>query len=179
LSAELFEIAATDSAIGERLAAARRTAMQVLAEKLFDITDDKSGDVLETPRGPIPSSAAVGRSKLMFEARWKVMAAYNELFAEKRPSPVSVTINNHAERLEAARARATNRDKVITKQQMREAIDATFTEPASKVSADEQRARVTQAVEAAKPRSAAEQRAQAVAPNAEQLVEEERFGLDD
>jgi terminase small subunit-like protein len=141
-SPELFELLEHDSAWNARFAAARRAGAQVMGEGLLAIADDKSGDVLETPKGPIPSSAAVGRSKLMVETRALLMKAYDpERWAEKKPQ-TNVQVNvNYAETLEAARERSKVRhgtprgDVLVTREQRVRAVDATFTvsEPAADV----------------------------------------------
>ena len=113
LTAELFEILETDKALAERFATAERIAARVTEQELLDLADDKSGDVLETPKGPIPSSAAVGRSKLQVETRLRLkLAQHRERYTEKAPSVVAVGVNiNLAEQLE----RAINRGRLARK----------------------------------------------------------------
>lgn len=111
--------------------AAMRAWTLVQAQQLEQISDDTSRDVLEGPKGPQGNMAAVQRDRLRVDVRKTLLTAFNrELFGDQKAS-VQVTINNHAEQLEDARARlvrARRGEALVTPQQMREAIDATFAE---------------------------------------------------
>lgn len=109
---------------------AQAAGMIALGESVLDIADDTTNDTLVGPKGgEIPNMAAVSRSKLQVESRFKRMGHYHtKLFGEKKDSvQVNVQIN-HAETLEAARDRAKLRDKRVTPKQMTAAIDAAFSE---------------------------------------------------
>lgn len=112
-----------------RFKKAKEAAMLQMAEDVITHADDDSNDVLETAKGPVPNMANVGRSKLKVETRLRTMSSYHtKLFGERKDN-VNVQVNvNHAERLEGARARASQKDKPVAKQKLAQAIDATFTE---------------------------------------------------
>jgi hypothetical protein len=112
----------------------------IVGESIIGIIDDDTRDTLPGPKGgEIPNMAAVSRDKLRAEMRMRVMGAWNtKLYGEKKDN-INVQVNvNHAERLEEARSRATLREKRVTPEQMKNAIDATFTEapPVSAVDTD-------------------------------------------
>lgn len=100
-------------------------------EQIVEISDNNSEDVLDTggKSGRIPNGAAVNRSKLQVDTRWRVMGAHNaRLYGEKRENvQVNVQIN-HAERLEEARERARNRGAIAAPVKQVEAVDAQFSE---------------------------------------------------
>jgi hypothetical protein len=126
LTSELFELLESDAALAARFETAERVGARAMEESLLEIADDKSGDILETAKGPIPSSAAVGRSKLQVDTRLRLMTAKNRpRYAEKAAPVVAVQVNiDHAERLEEARVRA--RDHRATPRL--KVIDAPFTD---------------------------------------------------
>lgn len=127
--AEFFQLVEGMPDIGSQFERAMRIRTLNAEAELLVISDDKSGDVLSTAKGPIPSSAAVGRSKLQVDTRLRLAAAWNpKRYGEKQAPQVNVQINNHAERLEAARERATNRGAVPQLKIARDVGDATFSE---------------------------------------------------
>src|SRR5205085_960776 len=100
--------------------------------EILAIADDSAGDVLDNGKGGQQGNmAAVGRSKLKAEMRAGLLRAWMpEIYGERPKTQVTVTVN-YAEQLEAARTRAKVRDKApasITRDQMRRAVEATFTE---------------------------------------------------
>jgi hypothetical protein len=103
----------------------------VVGESILGILDDDSGDTITNPSKfgdiTVPNMAAVTRDKLRAEGRLRIMGMWNtKLYGEKKDAvQVNVQIN-HAERLEEARSRATLREKRVTPEQMKTAIDATF-----------------------------------------------------
>lgn len=72
-------------------------------DKLLDIADDDTKDVLSGPKGDIPNMAAVNRSRLMVETRRELAGNFwPKLFGQEK-AQVNVQVNvNHAERLERA-----------------------------------------------------------------------------
>jgi hypothetical protein len=127
LRADLYELMAADEAIAERFSTAERTAARVMEEEMLEIADDKEGDVLQTPKGPIPSSANVARARLQWDVRRASQVVRDRpRYGEHTRPAVELTFNiDHAGRLEEARARA--RDRRATPRQVEEAIDASFT----------------------------------------------------
>jgi hypothetical protein len=109
-SATLFEVLENNDAWQARFVAAERAAARKAQEELVTIADDKSGDVISGPKGDIPSSAAVGRSKLMVETRqWLMGRLDRDRFGDgKAQTNVQVNVN-YAATLEEARERAQNR----------------------------------------------------------------------
>jgi hypothetical protein len=125
----LFLLIAQDETVGAMYASAMEAWALRQHGEITRISDDSSNDVLQTPKGPLPNNAAVGRSKLMTDTRFRLMGAWNERFSEKRGTQVNVQVNNHSERLEAGRERAKLRGAQPadgTKKQLREVVDATF-----------------------------------------------------
>lgn len=109
-----------------------------LGESVLVEAANREGDVLEGPKGPMPNMANVTRSKLVVDTTFRYIGAYNsKLFGEKKDNvQVNVQIN-HAERLEEARARATQRERRVTPKQMAAAIDATFSEKTAEPAVDD------------------------------------------
>jgi hypothetical protein len=134
-----FKLVVQDGDINAQYRKALEARALIMSEEIIPISDDQSRDVLETSKGPMPNNAAVQRDKLRVETRRGLMGAWHtKMFGEKKEQ-VNVQVNfNHAERLEEARTRATQRDKAVTKQQLDRVIDATFTEkpPAAVAPAD-------------------------------------------
>ena len=124
-----YHIINSDPELNAMFRKAKEACSINMVEDILPLADDKTGDVIDTPKGPIPNNAAVQRSKLQVDTRLRIVGSYHSrLFGEKKDQ-VNVQVNiNHAERLEEARNRATLRDKKITPKQMRDAIDATFSE---------------------------------------------------
>jgi hypothetical protein len=111
--------------LSDRYAAAQRANALRSAASLTAIADDDSKDTLDTLKGPIPSMAAVGRSKLRIETRQWLNGAWHERFSDKKGT-VNVQVNiDHAETLEAARTRERVRDKGVPKINQ-QVIDAAF-----------------------------------------------------
>jgi hypothetical protein len=134
--AEFFQLVEGFKDVGDQFIRAMRIRTMNVETELLAIADDKSGDVLETSKGPIPSSAAVGRSKLQVDTRLRLAAVWNPArFGEKPHTQVNVQVNNHAEQLELARERAKNRGAVQPKI-AREAVDAVFVEKPVRTKAD-------------------------------------------
>ena len=126
--AEFFRLVEGFPEIGEQFERAMRIRTLNAEAELLALCDDKSGDVLETVKGPIPSSAAVGRSKLQVDTRLRLAGVWNpKRYGEKPQTQVNVQVNNHAEQLEAARERAKNRGAPPQQPKIaREAVDAVF-----------------------------------------------------
>lgn len=116
--------------------AAMRAWSLVQAQELEAIAADTSRDVISGPKGDIPNMAAVQRDRLRVDTKKSLLTAFNREMFGDRPSQTNIQVNiNHAERLAEARARAKTRDgdklaqdaPRVTKEQMREAVDAVFT----------------------------------------------------
>jgi hypothetical protein len=127
--AQFHKLVISDADLYAQYRRALEARALIVGEEIFEIADDDSKDTLPGKHGDIPNMAAVGRSKLKAETRLRVMGMWNtKLYGEKRDQvQVNVQIN-HAERLEEARSRATLREKRVTPEQMKTAIDATFSE---------------------------------------------------
>ena len=124
-----LELVAHDPEVHRRFMAAQQVKSYRDAEQLLQIANDDTKDVLETPKGPIPNQAAVGRSKLRWEAlRFNMSAYHPERFGEKKDN-VNVQVNvDYVGVLEAAQQRAKLRGKVPTPPKItREVLDAAFT----------------------------------------------------
>lgn len=131
-SSEVYAIINSDAGLRDMYKEAQEAKMLLTMERVLDYADDDSGDTIEGPKGTIPNMAAVGRSKLQVDSRFRLANLLNRrIFGEKTGAEVNVTIHNHAERLEEARtqlARARRGQPLISPQQMREAVEATFSE---------------------------------------------------
>jgi hypothetical protein len=108
---------------------AKGGAVIAIMDDVIDIADDKSGDILLQEKGPAGNMAAVSRDKLRTDVRFRHAGLLNaQLFGERKDQAL-VQINlNYAERLEDARARASQRGASVTKTQMQNAIEATVVE---------------------------------------------------
>lgn len=108
---------------------AKEAAMLIHADNVLDYADDAKNDVIEGAKGPQANMAAVGRSKLQVESRLTLMRMqHGKMFGEKA-NQVQVNVQiNHAERLAEARTRAKEQDRRVTPRQLKDAIDATFSE---------------------------------------------------
>jgi hypothetical protein len=134
---DIYRLLSADADMRARYKEAKEAHALIVGEGMFSIADDKSGDVLETPKGPTPNMANVTRDKLRIDTRWRYASAYNsKLFGEKKDT-MNVQVNiNHAERLESARERAKVQDRRITPRQLANAVDAVFSEKTA-VTADD------------------------------------------
>lgn len=103
----------------------------VMQEEIIELADDKTGDVIDGPKGQLPNNAAVNRAKLQVETRRALMGAWNtKMFGEgKGQTQVNVQVN-YAERLEEARSRATQRSAqpATLPAISREFVEATFSD---------------------------------------------------
>lgn len=163
-----LELVAHDPDVHRRFMSAQQVKSFRDAEQLLRIANDDSKDTLDTVKGPIPNQAAVGRSKLKWEAlRFNMQAYHPKLFGEKKDSvQVNVQIN-HAEVLELARTREKLRDKGVPKI-TRQVIDAAFTS--------------AEPVPAVEPHAVADQMRAAAVAECSTVTESEpagNFGLDD
>lgn len=125
-----YDLINSDPDLSARYRKAKEAAMLAMGEELVGLADDDTKDTLDGPKGgEIPNMAAVTRSKLKVDTRFRVMGAYNaKLFGEKKDN-VNVQVNiNHAERLEEARTRAAQRENRVTPKQLQTAIEAVFSE---------------------------------------------------
>lgn len=124
------ELINMDAGLHEQYLRALEARAYVVVEPIIDMIEDRSRDTLAGPKGgEIPNMAAVSRDKNVADIRLRVAGLYNrKVFGEKVNNQVNVQIINHAETLEAARDRAKLRDKRVTPQQMKNAIDAAFSE---------------------------------------------------
>lgn len=126
----------SDPELRTRYREAKEAHAMIIGEDTISLADDKTDDVLLGPKGPMPNMANVTRSKLQVDTRFRYMASYNaKLFGEKKDAPqVNIQIN-HAERLEEARSRASLRENRVTKQQLKDVVDATFSEKTAEAAA--------------------------------------------
>jgi hypothetical protein len=124
----LFELIEALPDWSERYDAAMRALALREEQSLLEIVDNTSTDILDNGKGGQQgNTAAVLRSRLRWEARtWRLAKMDPKRFGEQSKTQVNIQINNHAEVLEAARTRDKVRDKGVTKEQMRDAVDATF-----------------------------------------------------
>jgi hypothetical protein len=134
LRAELYELLSLDEALAERFSTAEKSAARILEEELLQIADDREGDVLDTPKGPIPSSANVQRSRLMFDVRARQQVVKDRgRYAERVAPAVEVNVSiDHARVLEDARARARDQ-KPTPKRPSHDIVDAVWTEKAAEL----------------------------------------------
>jgi len=116
---------------------AKEAHMLAMGESLTEILDDDENDVLDTggKSGRVPNNAAVARSKLRADGRFRLMSMYNaKLFGEKKEQ-TAVQVNiNLAERLERANANLVNRGAIVKTAPARpeaEPVDAQFSEKAA------------------------------------------------
>ena len=126
---EWYSLINTDPDLKKMYRDAKGGAVIEIMDDVIGIADDKSGDILMQDKGPAGNMAAVSRDKLRTDVRFRTAGLLNaQLFGERKDQAL-VQINlNLAERLEDARARASQRGTGVTKQQMRDAIEATVVE---------------------------------------------------
>ena len=127
LNHDFYKVIGSDPDMGRRYKQAQEIAMLRLHEQIIDIADDKTGDTLDTggKSGVVPNNAAVARSKLQVDSRFRQAGQLNsKLFGEAKQQ-VNVQVNlNHAERLEECRERARTRGP----SKKHTAIDVPFSE---------------------------------------------------
>lgn len=125
--AAFTDMCTSDPALYEHYMRALKSRAVLVGEDLMAISDDKTNDTLEGPKGTIPNNAAVARDKLRIETRQKLMGHwFPKLFGEKQQNTqVNVQVN-YAERLEEARARANSR--TATPKITNEIVEAAFKE---------------------------------------------------
>lgn len=135
---DVYYLMAMDADLRTRYKAAKEAHSLIIGESVIGIADDKTGDVLDGPKGPIPNTANVNRDKLRVDTRFRYIGSYNQkLFGEKKDN-VNVQVNiDHAGRLEEARERALLQDKRVTPKQMTSAIDAVFSEKTAAAPAED------------------------------------------
>jgi hypothetical protein len=116
LQSEFVEICTQDPELNELYLRACKSRSFIESEKILDIADDKTDDVLDNGKVLVPNQANVNRDKLRVETRARLMAAWNtRVFGENKHN-VQVNVQvNHAEKLEQARARA--KTKTVTRRQ--------------------------------------------------------------
>jgi hypothetical protein len=123
---DFYVVIGRDPDIARRYKQALEIAALREHEEIREIADDSSNDVLDTggKSGRVPNNAAVARSKLQVDARFRRAGQLNaRLFGEAKQQ-VNVQVNlNHAERLEECRERARTRGP-----SKRQAIDVPFSE---------------------------------------------------
>jgi|HubBroStandDraft_4_1064222.scaffolds.fasta_scaffold00106_7 hypothetical protein len=124
---DFYALIARDPDLMRRYKQAQEIAMLRLHEEIIELADDDSQDTLDTggKSGTVPNNAAVARSKLQVDARFRKAGQLNgKLFGEAKQQ-VNVQVNlNHAERLEECRERARTRAPSAKRQ----AIDVPFSE---------------------------------------------------
>lgn len=127
---DFYAIINADPGLKERYEEALQCRALAMSDALEEFADDDAGDIIAGPKGDIPNMAAVNRSKLQVDTRWRLMSAWHSrMFGEKgNKVDVNVTVN-HAQVLEDARARAKERGEGrISREEMKKAVDATFSE---------------------------------------------------
>ena len=71
-------------AFSEQYASARARGYQLLADEIIDISDDATGDVVETEQGPRVDAERVARSKLRVDSRkWMLSKMLPKLYGDK------------------------------------------------------------------------------------------------
>lgn len=65
-----------DAVFAERIARARDLGCDAIAEEIIEISDDSSGDTIETEKGPIFNKEFALRSKIRIDARLKLLAKW-------------------------------------------------------------------------------------------------------
>lgn len=100
-----------DPELHEQYMAACRSRAVLTGEEIITIADGDGDDTLDNGKGGLtPHSAKVNRDKLRVDTRKALMSNwFPKLFGEKAQTQVNVQINNHAARLEEARARRDTR----------------------------------------------------------------------
>jgi transposase-like protein len=71
-------------AFAEQYASARARGYQLLADEIIEISDDASGDVVETEQGPRVDAERVARSKLRVDSRkWMLAKMLPKVYGDK------------------------------------------------------------------------------------------------
>jgi len=129
-SASLYRLLAGDAEVEKAYLAAKKAWAVRESEQLLEIIDDDSKDTLSGPKGEIPNMAAVNRSRLRYEGRRELISKLApDIFGDQK-TKVDVNVNiDLAARIQEGRIRAKERRVVITPEQRKAAIDATFVVP--------------------------------------------------
>lgn len=80
----VLEWVETKPAFAEQYARARARGYELLADEIIEISDDSSGDVIETEQGPRVDAERVARSKLRVDSRkWMLAKMLPKVYGEK------------------------------------------------------------------------------------------------
>jgi hypothetical protein len=129
-----YRLLRDDPDLEERYQNALKTKAMLEMEKSLEIVDDRSRDTLPGPKGgEIPNMAAVQRDRLRFDSRHKLASTwFRRVFGEEKKQ-VDVNVNiDLAARIQEGRIRAKERRAVVTPQERKDAIDASFAPVPSK-----------------------------------------------
>ena len=73
-----------DAAYSEQYARARALGYQLLADEILEISDDATGDVIDTEHGPKVDAERVARSKLRVDSRkWMLSKMLPKVYGDK------------------------------------------------------------------------------------------------
>jgi hypothetical protein len=74
----------TNPAFADQYARARACGYKLLADEIIEISDDSSGDLIETDSGPRVDAERVARSKLRVDSRkWMLSKMLPKLYGDK------------------------------------------------------------------------------------------------
>ena len=73
-----------DPEFAEQYARARTRGYQLLADEIIEISDDSSGDTVETDRGPVSNPEFTARSRLRVDSRkWMLSKMLPKIYGDK------------------------------------------------------------------------------------------------
>ena len=80
----VLEWVETNPAFAEQYARARARGYELLADEIIEISDDATGDVIETEHGPRVDAERVARSKLRVDSRkWMLAKMLPKVYGDK------------------------------------------------------------------------------------------------
>lgn len=83
-----------DTDFAEQYARARTRGYQLLADEIIEISDDSSGDTVETDRGPVSNPEFTARSRLRVDSRkWMLSKMLPKVYGEKVDHNLTGTVH--------------------------------------------------------------------------------------
>lgn len=83
-----------DENFAQQYAQARETGYQLLADEILEISDDSSGDTVETDRGPVSNPEFTARSRLRVDSRkWMLSKMLPKVYGEKVDHNLTGTVH--------------------------------------------------------------------------------------
>lgn len=102
-----YGLTSRDVTIADQLKAARRIAMENMADEIIDLADDDREDLIEGPKGLTSNPSAVRRAETRIRTRqWLMSKLYSDQYGDRPQVEINNNVQvNHVEVLDAARKR--------------------------------------------------------------------------